>query len=116
MSAEEHPKSSEGSIDSTIVIVRYVELRIQIEKVEEVRQLLKAQAPLVRSQDGCFHLEINESIDEAGLFSTYSYWTGVDALNLYRQSDVFRDFWNRVKPLFRESAHARSFVHLDTLS
>ena len=94
------------------VLVRYVELHILADKLDEARRLLKFQAPLVRNFDGCVHLEINEAMDEIGVFSTYSYWIDAEALDRYRQSEVFRKFWNRMKPMFQAKAQARSFMHL----
>ncbi len=94
------------------ILVRYVELHIHGNSLDEARRLLRAQAPLVRNCEGCFHLEINECLDDPGIFSTYSYWTNAEVLEQYRKSEVFREFWNRMKPMFLHKAQARSFVHL----
>ena len=97
------------------MIVRLVELFIQEDKLDLSRQMLSRVAPKVRQFSGCTKLRIIEDLHNPGHITTYSHWHSEDDLNAYRNSDVFKDFWREIKPLFAERARAWSSTTLHHL-
>lgn len=98
------------------MIIRVVKLQFKQEVLEEALSELRSIAPKVRSMEGCRFLEIGVRSRDKGLVITYSYWDGVDYLNAYRSSDIFKEFWSSIKPLFDAKAEAWSLdrvVRLD---
>ncbi|MCX8112998.1 MAG: antibiotic biosynthesis monooxygenase [Bacteroidia bacterium] len=86
------------------MIWRWVEMFIQPECFQTARQLLLRQADRVRSFSGCFSLWLYEG-DSFTLYSL-SLWESVEALEAYRNSRVFRDFWAQIRLCFRKRARA----------
>lgn len=91
------------------MIIRVVDLQIQPEAFVKAKSLLDEVAPKVRGFEGCLHLELNFDIHRKGHIQTYSKWVSEEALNVYRNSEVFIIFWKSIKPLFLRPASAWSF-------
>jgi quinol monooxygenase YgiN len=70
-------------------------------------------APQIRAFPGCKHLELWRDADTPTVFTTHSHWTSAEALDAYRESDLFRSTWSTVKPLFaaRPEAHSYTVAH-----
>ncbi|HKK37948.1 MAG TPA: antibiotic biosynthesis monooxygenase [Cryomorphaceae bacterium] len=90
------------------MIVRVVELKFEREDLTLALEKLKAIAPKVRAMEGCSYLEISSGLKNTGMILTYSHWTGTEALNAYRDSETFINFWRDIKKLFAEPARAWS--------
>lgn len=90
------------------MIVRIVELSIREDKMVIAKSLLAEVAPKVRSSPGCSHLRILIDLHKSGHVTTYSHWSSEADLNAYRHSDIFKDFWAQIKPLFALPAKAWS--------
>ncbi|MFN2430656.1 MAG: putative quinol monooxygenase [Cryomorphaceae bacterium] len=97
------------------MIIRIVELQFTTGSAEKAETLVKNIAPKVRKSEGCHYLDILIDIHRKGHISTFSKWESEAHLNAYRDSDLFRNFWGSVKPLFEVPAKAWSSfdaVHL----
>lgn len=71
-----------------------------------------ASAPRIRAFEGCRRLELWEEQRSPNVCTTFSLWDGPEALERYRQSDLFRTTWANVKPLFaaRPVAHSHAVL------
>ena len=63
-------------------------------------QHFDAAAPKIRAFEGCQRLELWEGRRFPNVCTTFSLWTNKEALERYRRSDLFRETWRNVKPLF----------------
>jgi heme-degrading monooxygenase HmoA len=54
----------------------------------------------IRNFPGCHHLELWEDENDATIFLTYSHWESEEALNQYRDSELFKKVWSYTKQLF----------------
>jgi heme-degrading monooxygenase HmoA len=54
----------------------------------------------IRNFPGCSHLELWQDENEKNIFLTYSYWESENALNQYRDSELFNGVWSYTKALF----------------
>jgi len=66
----------------------------------------------IRTFPGCTHLELMRDVDEEGVFYTLSKWTSATHLEEYRKSPLFKNTWEKVKPLFSEAAKAFSMKEI----
>ena len=71
----------------------------------------------IRAQEGCTGLEILRS-EEDGRISlwTISLWENEGDLEGYRSSDLFKQTWSKVKPLFSAKARAWTLTSIETLA
>ncbi len=94
------------------MIIRIVELEINLEEMESAELLLIEVAPKVRGMAGCSYLEIIQDVHKLSRVTTYSHWDSEEDLNAYRDSEVFLTFWNSIKPMFQSKARAWSSERL----
>ena len=74
------------------MLIRIVKMNFQPEKTAEFLQMFDDIKHKIRRFDGCEHLELMQDYDDPNSFSTYSKWHDDDALNAYRNSDLFDTF------------------------
>lgn len=70
----------------------------------------EANKQAIRHFDGCSFLELYRDLNNPSVFFTYSYWEDENALEQYRQSELFKTVWTKTKPLFNVRPEAWS-VH-----
>ena len=76
---------------------------------EDVPAFLKAfseKEQFILNSPGCTGLSLLRSLNEPAIFFTYSHWVDEGALHAYRESDLFKETWAFVKPLFANRAEA----------
>ena len=92
------------------MITRIVKLTIDPYKVDEFKRLFVENKALIASFKGCLHLEILHDVDQPNVYFTYSKWQNVEAIEHYRQSELFNGIWSQVKPLFVGKPEAWSLI------
>ena len=90
------------------MIKRIVRMRFQKKGVKEFLEIFRESCEAIRSSDGCLYLELLQDADDPTSYFTLSIWRDSDALEAYRQSDLFRSTWKRTRKLFRKNARAWS--------
>jgi len=70
------------------------------EKTPEFLKMFDEIKEKVRHFEGCEHLELMQDYDDPNSFSTYSKWHDDDALNAYRESELFDGVWTKTKAMF----------------
>ena len=70
------------------------------EGAEKFLDIFNESASMIRSMEGCAHLELLRDIGDSNHYSTISYWHNASHLDNYRNSPLFRNVWGKVKPLF----------------
>jgi quinol monooxygenase YgiN len=92
------------------MLVRLVRMTFRPDAVSTFLAHFDDAAPKIRSFAGCQHLELWRDAHDSGVFTTHSHWTQAEALDAYRDSDLFRETWSSVKPLFAERPQAHSYT------
>ncbi|UXP30735.1 antibiotic biosynthesis monooxygenase [Reichenbachiella agarivorans] len=82
------------------MIVRWVKLTIDPNRVEEFVALFTAYRDDIVRFEGCQMVELLQDVDEANVFVTHSHWDSEEALNKYRNSELFGQIWPATKLLF----------------
>lgn len=90
------------------MITRIVRLSIQEEEAAEFLKIFKETYNAIRFSEGCHELRLYRDINQPTIFITFSKWESEGALNLYRQSALFRSTWSTVKKMFKDSPVAFS--------
>ena len=66
----------------------------------------------IRAFEGCLHLELLQDKYHTNVYSTYSHWESEEALNKYRDSELFKDVWSNTKILFDAKPTANSYQQI----
>ncbi len=88
------------------MIIRIVKLSFKAEHVDEFKQNFEAKKNLIRSFDGCQHLELWNDDSNPRQFFTYSHWLSTAHLDAYRHSELFKGVWAKTKVLFDQKPEA----------
>jgi len=98
------------------MIIRIVKMNFREEEVDSFLQLFHNVKHKIRQFPGCQKLELLQDINKSNTLFTYSYWDSEDALNLYRNSELFAETWKNTKKGFSEKAEAWSVEQLVVLN
>lgn len=96
-------------LPEVFMLARLVRMRFQPEKVDDFLALYAAARPVISAQPGCRNVQLVRQSDDPSTFATWSLWQDAAALEAYRTSSFFLEFWPQVKALFRQPAEATSF-------
>jgi quinol monooxygenase YgiN len=90
------------------MITRIVKMTFHFEHVEAFRRIFSESQELIGGFEGCVSVELMKDVSNNSSYFTISRWENEEYLNLYRDSDQFKQIWAMVKPLFSEKAEAWS--------
>lgn len=84
------------------MLIRIVRMTFQPEKVRDFLVVFENSKNRIKGFEGCQHLELMRDYHDENIFSTYSHWDNEEALNNYRNSEVFKRIWEETKDMFLE--------------
>ncbi len=90
------------------MIKRIVKLTFKEDKVDVFLKNFNQNKIKIRNFEGCHHLELWRDTYKTNIFFTYSYWKNENALNAYRNSELFKGVWKKTKVLFSDKPQAWS--------
>lgn len=76
------------------------------DQTEEFIRIYSERQAFIAGFEGCNGVELLRCKAPDNIFFTYSLWDGEHYLESYRQSDLFKETWALVKPLFKARAEA----------
>lgn len=94
------------------MITRIVRLTIQPEKIKDFKWQFESNYSSISNFKGCRHLRLFRDAEEDNIFITFSRWDSTEALDAYRNSELFRSTWATVKPMFEAAAVAFSMEEI----
>ncbi|GAB3235674.1 antibiotic biosynthesis monooxygenase [Algoriphagus aestuariicola] len=95
------------------MLVRIVRMTFRPDAVAEFLANFETHKNSIRHFPGCKHLELWQDVLEKNIFTTYSHWESEEALDQYRDSELFKSVWKATKTLF--SAKPKAFSSKKTL-
>ncbi|GIV95804.1 MAG: hypothetical protein KatS3mg057_0461 [Herpetosiphonaceae bacterium] len=98
------------------MIWRLVQLKFQPDRVDEFLAIWQEVHTTIRRQPGCLSLMLLRDTSDPAAFATWSCWTDRRALQIYRRSNFFGEFWPQVKTLLREPAQAVSYEQIEEIT
>lgn len=97
------------------MFVRIVKMGFDPEKIETFLADFENQKSKIRGFNGCLFLELYRDKNNTNQFFTYSYWRDEEALENYRNSDLFKGVWANTKIHFNQKPEAWSVDKLVSL-
>ena len=94
------------------MITRIVRMHFKGDRVEQFLEIFQKHKTAIRNVTGCTHLELLRDIHNPLAYTTLSHWTNASDLEAYRNSELFKDVWGRVKVLFAAPTQAFSMEKL----
>jgi quinol monooxygenase YgiN len=91
-------------------MIRIVKMTFKQEYITQFEKLFDERKLKIRAAQGCNSLSLLKDIHVDGIFFTYSNWEDTTYLEMYRNSELFTDTWQTIKPWFAAPAEAWS-VH-----
>lgn len=98
------------------MVIRIVRMSFMVEHTADFLQLFEQYQDQIRHFDGCCGLQLLQDIGQPNVFFTYSHWISPEALEAYRQSELFRQVWQQTKQYFNERPAAWSLKSLVQLN
>ena len=90
------------------MIVRIVKMTFSPEKVDDFLENFDQNKERIRGFKGCNKLQLLKHANQYNIYFTYSWWDNEDALNTYRNSELFRGVWEITKTFFSDKPEAWS--------
>ena|SRR5690606_33741533 len=90
------------------MLIRIVNMTFHPDRAKDFLVVFENAKDRIKSSPGCLHLELLRDYNAENCFTTYSHWVDEEALNTYRESDVFKEIWEQTKELFVERPHVSS--------
>ncbi|WP_288428593.1 antibiotic biosynthesis monooxygenase family protein [uncultured Spirosoma sp.] len=97
------------------MLVRIVRMTFQPDKLADFHAIFDRSKAHIRAFPGNHHLDLLRDPENPAVRMTYSLWESVDALEAYRQSELFRTTWAATKLLFAEKPIAFSGEKLEDI-
>lgn len=90
------------------MLIRFVRMTFQEDRLTDFLFIFDASKAQIRAFPGCRYLELIRDLDQPNVRMTHSRWESPEALEAYRQSDLFRTTWAATKVLFADKPMAFS--------
>ena len=90
------------------MIIRIVRMSFHPEKLNAFLDIYNRSMLKIRKFDGCTHLSLHRDLSATNTYFTISHWESPGHLEQYRKSDLFKNTWRMVKPLFNDKPEAFS--------
>jgi len=91
------------------MIVRIVKMNFKQEEMPNFILLFNEIKSSIAAFKGCQHLTLYKDREVENCVYTYSIWDNEEALNNYRNSDLFKKIWPETKAMFSNKAMAWSY-------
>ena len=98
------------------MLIRIVRMTFQEGKLDAFQAIFNQSKQHIRDFPGNHHLALLRDPDQPNVRMTYSLWASAEALEAYRQSELFRTTWAATKALFAERAMAFSGQTLEEVT
>ncbi|MCK6639863.1 MAG: antibiotic biosynthesis monooxygenase [Bacteroidia bacterium] len=95
------------------MIKRIVKMSFKPEEVATFEEVFRATRDRIAGFEGCRNLELHKEKNAPNIYFTVSHWESEEALNKYRNSELFAATWAKTKVLFNAKPEAWSLVITD---
>jgi len=98
------------------MFTRIVKMEFEVDNVPAFLTNFEAVKSRIRKYPGCLFLELYKDKKDPTIYFTYSRWESEKDLEMYRNSELFKNVWATTKPMFRSKAQAWSVDTIHRLS
>ena len=97
------------------MIIRIVKMHFKEDKIDDFLNHFNLHKATIRNFKGNMFLELYQDKDNASTFFTYSFWQSDEDLLSYRNSEFFKEVWQKTKIYFSEKPSAWSVKKIVSL-
>jgi quinol monooxygenase YgiN len=97
------------------MITRIVRMEFDPAKVQDFLAVFEGSKHLIRNFPGVQRLELHRDASQHNVYYTVSEWSGEEALEAYRTSELFAAVWAQTKVLFAGKPMAFSLTLADSV-
>jgi heme-degrading monooxygenase HmoA len=97
------------------MLTRVVRMTFREDAIGDFLNNFNTHKQKIRNFPGCRHLELWQDADFKNIFMTYSFWDSEEALEQYRDSELFKSVWTYTKTLFADKPTAFSAKKIEEL-
>lgn len=90
------------------MIIRIVKMQFKPDQIDDFLEIFTKSHPKIRKYEGCQQLKLVQDVRDSSVFFTISHWETEEALENYRNSELFRSTWAKTRQLFVVKAQAWS--------
>ncbi len=90
------------------MITRIVKMTFKLERTADFESIFSEVSPNISKFKGCSGVQLLKDKHDRRIYFTFSTWNNESSLESYRQSELFKDTWQKTKQLFEEPAQAWS--------
>ena len=94
------------------MMTRIVKMTFQSERIPDFLKIFEEAKPKIEAMAGCHGVELVRVIDQPEVLMTISEWDGPDALEGYRNSELFKSTWAKTKIHFSDRPEAWSVAKI----
>lgn len=95
------------------MIIRIVRMVFQEDKISYFLDIFNNSKPKIIKSEGCQFVELRVNSTNSTEFFTISHWDDERYLEMYRNSDLFKNTWTETKKLFSEKPQAWTLIDID---
>jgi quinol monooxygenase YgiN len=88
------------------MLTRVVKLSIQPHMVESFMKIFHENKMTILNAQGLNNLDLFADQNDGTIMFTISHWENEECIQMYRDSEYFRNLWSQLKPLFNNKAEA----------
>ncbi|MEZ4910360.1 MAG: antibiotic biosynthesis monooxygenase family protein [Saprospiraceae bacterium] len=92
------------------MLVRIVRMSFKEENVKEFIEIFNTSQPFILAFEGCLDVKLYRDQSQNNVYYTKSIWIRHEALEKYRNSELFKTTWSKTKILFDHRPQAFSLV------
>lgn len=94
------------------MIIRIVTMKFNENSLDEFLQIFRKNKENIMNFEGCHKLYLVQNTRDKTEICTVSHWVNEEALELYRNSELFIAVWAKTKVLFSRKASAISYYDI----
>lgn len=94
------------------MIIRIVKMTFKVGTVTPFLEFLSGYKSQIRAAAGCTFLQVLQDTSTPEILVTHSHWESEDALNAYRDSELFKYVWSQTKIRFASAPQAMSLAEV----
>lgn len=92
------------------MLTRVVKMQFENSFISEFKNLFKTVNEQIANFEGCKGVKLLQHETDSSIFFTISNWENTTCLDNYRNSELFKTTWAKVKPHFVAKAEAWSLL------
>ena len=92
------------------MLYRIVRMEFEASRKDDFIRAFYSKQPFIKAFPGCIDVALMQDERDVNSMATWSLWESNNDLEAYRSSDLFKETWDNVKPMFSGKPKAYSLT------